>query len=96
MSSSAAPSNFLGYRLTLVGGRVKKAPTPKNEAIFHSEFAPGLLTLKRAAPNLGGARQEPVTLPSTFEAGLQTFKLCVWNERTQAATPHGQIASVSS
>jgi hypothetical protein len=96
-SKPGDPVDFLGYRLTLVGGKVKIEPDPENDALFEGEMKKGVLRLEKSKLPPVERQKIAKNLRRKVTSWTGAFQLCDgiadrragWLSKIQNAGNHG-------
>ena len=96
-SKPGEPVDYLGYRLTLVGGKVKIEPDPENDAVFAGEMKKGVLRLEKSKLPPVERQKIAKNLRRKLTSWTGAFQLCDgiadrragWLAKVQHAHNHG-------
>jgi hypothetical protein len=99
-SKPGEPVDYLGYRLTLVGGKVKIEPDPENDAVFAGEMKKGVLRLEKSKLPPVERQKIAKNLRRKLTSWTGAFQLCDgiadrragWLAKVQHAYNHGAKA----
>ena len=99
-SKPGEPVDYLGYRLTLVGGKVKIEPDPENDAVFEGEMKKGVSRLEKSKLPPVERQKMAKNLRRKVTSWAGAFQLCdgiadrrdCWLAKLQHAYNHGPKA----
>ena len=97
-SKPGDPVDYLGYRLTLVGGTVKIEPDPEHDAVFEGEMKKGVCRLEKSKLPPVERQKIAKNLRRRVTSWAGAFQLCDgiadrragWLSKVQHAYHHGQ------